>query len=261
MFVQGSKTRLGCGSSQNNCPSSDGCPKGVCPHFIIKRHDTKPAFKVSVDTCEGALDLSSEDLAVEVSIWTNSKLKKDIDNSINYFAFADNIGFEQTMVGDIIIMNRARNPEHMLVVAFDEENHLVQVQRGYNGTQATSWKKGTSFRIYRTINSPGEIEILLDDILQIDGSTEEDQIVESFLVYEWAPKDTCLSGCYWIEFKLLMLTQNEEVSMMSDSQVSIVPSFTPSTFTSSDFGCGLADGVDWIRRFPTDSDGFLIKVV
>lgn len=260
MTIRGSKTGLPC-ESKNCCPSKDGCPKGVCPHFIIKRHDTKPPLKVAVDTCEGAFDLSDENLAVEINMWAKGKLKSAITNSDTYFRLADDIGFEQVMVGDIIVMERVRRPEHMLVTAFDEENKLIQVQRGYNGTPATAWKKGSSLRIFRVMNGPGEIEIVMEDILQVDGSTSEDQIVDSFLVYEWKPNDTCLPGCYWVEFKLLMLTESSEISMLLSNQVSITPSFTPETLSAGDFGCKLSEGVEWIRRFPSDSEGFLVKVV
>ena len=260
MSIQGAIIGISCGSQSNNCASKDGCPKGVCPDFTLKRHDTKPPLKVAVDTCEGALDVSNENLAVEVSMWAKGKLKTAITNSDTYFALADNIGFEQAMVGDIIVMDRARMPEHMLVTAFDEENKFIQVQRGYNGTSATSWKKGSALRIFRLMNSPGEIEIIMDDITQLDGSVLEDQIIDSFLVYEWQPNDTCLPGCYWLEFKLLMLTQSSEVSMLLSNQVSVTPSFTPSTLSAGDYGCRLADGVEWVRRFPSDSEGFLIKI-
>lgn len=259
MSIRGARIGLSC-ESQDCCPTKDGCPKGVCPDFVIKRHDTKPPIKIAVDTCEGALDISDENLAVEASLWAKAKLKKGITNSDTYFGLADNIGFEQAMVGDIIVMKRARRPEHMLVTAFDEENKLIQVQRGYNGTPATSWKKGTSLRIFRMMNSPGEIEIVADDILQVDGSTAEDEIVDSFLVYEWKPNDTCLPGCYWLEFKLLMLTPSSEVSMLLSNQVSVTPSFTPSTLSAGDFGCRLSEGVEWMRRFPSDSEGFLVKI-
>lgn len=259
MSIKGLRIGIPC-ESQDCCPAKDGCPKGVCPDFVIKRHDTKPPLKVAVDTCEGALDITDENLVVEVSMWAKAKLKRAIANSDTYFGLADNIGFEQAMVGDIIVMQRARMPEHMLVTAFDEENKLIQVQRGYNGTPATSWSKGTPLRIFRVMDSSGEIEIITDDILQIDGSTAEDQTIDSFLVYEWNSNDTCLPGCYWLEFKLLMLTPTSEVSMLLSNQASITPSFTPSTLSAGDFGCRLGEGVEWMRRFPSDSEGFLIKI-
>ena len=49
------------------------------------------------------------------------------------------------------------------------------------------------------------------------------------------------------------------VSYLSSSAV--ISNFTPSTNTPADFGCGLGDGMEWVRRFPVDQEGFLINVV
>ena len=261
MTIQGAKIGIPCSASNSSCcPSKDGCPPGVCPDFTLKRHDTKPPMKVGVDTCDdGAFDLTDATLAVEVSMWAKSKLKKEISNSDSFFSLANNIGFDQIMVGDIIVMERVRQPEHMLVTAFDEVNNFVQVQRGYNATPTSAWKKGNPLRIFRVMNAYGEIEIVTEDVMQIDGTVAEDQISDSFLIYEWTPNDTCLPGCFWMEFKLLKLTQSTELAMMS-SNISTTPSFTPSTLSSTDFGCKIGDGVEWVRRFPSDSEGFLVKI-
>jgi len=40
---------------------------------------------------------------------------------------------------------------------------------------------------------------------------------------------------------------------------SIVPSFTSPT--PSEVGCDIGSGVEWVRRFPSDGEGFLIKIV
>lgn len=242
------------GNSQS-CPSKDGCPPDVCPDFTIRRHDTKPAFKVNVGDCDGPFDLT--DLVLEASMWAKAKLKTAISETDDYFRFADDIGFEQVMVGDIIVMDRARLPEHMLVTGFDETNKYVQVQRAYHGTSAASWKKGTSFKIFKFMGSVAETEMLYQDILQIDGTTAEDQLTDSFLIYEWGENDTCLSGCYWFEFKLMKMTV--ESSSLSISSVE-TPSFTDPDLTPASFGCGLASGVEWVRRFPVEGEGFLIKI-
>ena len=229
-----------------------GCNSSVCPDFTIKRFDTKPAFKVAVEDCDGALDLTDDTLVVEVSMWAKGKLRSAITVSDTDFRLADNIGFEQIMVGDIIVADRARLPEHMLVTAFDETNYYVQVQRGYNSTTASAWKKGQSIRIFRAMSVAGEIETQYEDILQVDGTTLDDQIVDSYVVFEWDANTTCLPGCYWLEFKLLKMTA--VVAAMA------TPSFTPS-LTPSDYGCALGTGVEWVRRFPADSEGFLIQIV
>lgn len=191
------------GCLPQDCLSKDGCAEGICPDFIIKRHDTKPPFKVSVEDCNGPVDFRG--LLVEVNMWALGRLKAAITDGDEYFRLADDIGFEQIMVGDIIIMDRVRLPEKMLVLAFDEANKLIKVQRGYHGTTPSPWKKGSKLRIFRILNGSAEAEIALEDIQNVDGTVDRDVITESFLVYEWQPEDTCVPGCYWLEFKVLKM--------------------------------------------------------
>lgn len=234
------------------CPAEDGCQPGVCPDFEIKRHDTRPPFVVTVDDCDGPLDLT--DTVVEVSMWAKAKLKKAVSDSDTYFALADNVGFQQSMVGDIIVMDRVRAPEHMLVIGHDEVNKFVQVQRGYNGTAVSAYKRGTKLRIFRVLNAVGDTSMVEEDVEQVDGTTTTEQ-VESRLIYNWLPNDTCLPGCYWLEFKLLkMVTSGLWVGIDS-----IVPTFT--SVTPSQAGCDMGTGVEWVRRFPADGEAFLIKIV
>jgi hypothetical protein len=247
----------GCGTTSTSCPDKLGCVAGVCPDFVIRRHDTKPPFKVSIEDCDGPFDLT--DLVAEVSMWAKAKLKAAITSDAEYFALADDIGFEQVMVGDIIIMDRARRPEHMLVIAFDETNGLIQVQRAYHGTAAQAWKKGTPLRIMKVMGASAETEMILQDIIQIDGTTLEDQLTDSLLVYEWGETDTCLPGCYYVEFKLLKMAETESQSLSAQSE-DIIPSFTDPNLTPADFGCGLGTGVEWVRRFPVEGEGFLIRI-
>ena len=260
MAVIGSRLGVGCSSNTTGCLDKFGCPSGVCPDFVIRRHDTKPSFKVSVENCDGALDLTEDNLVLETNMWAKAKLKSAIVKTDTYFSFADNIGFNQVMVGDIIVMDRIRLPEYMLVTGFDETNNFIQVQRGYSGTSADNWKKGTSLRIFRVMNGVAEIETVLDDIIQEDGTTLEDQVVKTFLVYEWDSNSSCLPGCYWLEFKLLKMNESQSVGILSTGTPSIIPSFTPSTFSATNFGCVLGEGVEWVRRFPLDKEGFLIQI-
>lgn len=239
----------------SNCLDLYGCPEDQCPDFVIKRHDTKPDFQVNIGDCDGAFDLTDTSLVLEANMWANAKLKRAITADDTYFGFADNIGFNQVMVGDILVFDRVRLPEYMLVNAFDESNNLVQVIRGYNGSTPSNWKKGAPIKIFRILNGQASINSVLGDLIQEDGTTLSDQLLQTLLVYEWSANDTCLPGCYWLEFKLLKMA--EEVGMLS---ISTTPSFTPSTFSSSDFGCSLATGIEWIRRFPLGSEGFLIKI-
>lgn len=191
------------GCQSTPCLDPFGCPDGVCPDFIIRRHDTRPPLKVAMEDCDGPMDFRG--LIIEVNMWALAKLKAALDESTEYFRLADDIGFEQVMVGDIIVMDRVRLPEHMLVVAFDETNKLIKVQRGYHGTTSSPWKKGAIMRIFRILNAPALAEIVFEDVQDVDGTIEKDVIQESFLVYEWQPEDTCLPGCYYLEFKVLKM--------------------------------------------------------
>jgi hypothetical protein len=264
MSVQGARVGVSCDLTVDpNCVDKFGCPSNVCPDFVIRRHDTKPPFRVAAEDCDGPLDFIDPDtdaldatLVLETNMWAKAKLKAAITSTDTYFRLADDIGFEQVMVGDIIIMDRVRLPEHMLVIAFDEINKLIKVQRGYNGTTAHPWVKGAPMRVFRMLSATATIELVLGDIIKEDGTTLTDQLLETILVYEWSSNDTCLPGCYWLEFKLLKMTA---VSMLLSS-TPVVPSFTPSTLSSSDFGCAMGDGVEWVRRFPSSGEGFLIHV-
>lgn len=197
-------TRQGGCQSQSTCSDLFGCPQdGTCPDFFIRRHDTKPPLKIAVEDCDGPLDLQG--LVVEANMWAKAKLKAAIIPSDEYFQLADNIGYEQVMQGDIIVMDRVRMPEHMLVTGFDETNKLIRVERGYHGTTASAWKKGNAMRIFRMLNAPAEVELVYDDIQNVDGTTDTDVLTEAHLVYEWQPEDVCLPGCYWLEFKIMKM--------------------------------------------------------
>ena len=49
-----------------------------CADFTIKRHDTRPVFKVDITDCDQPINLTN--LVVEVSMWVNAKLKLNITN-------------------------------------------------------------------------------------------------------------------------------------------------------------------------------------
>lgn len=251
-------TGIGCVSPKQGCIDQFGCISGLCPDFVLKRHDTRPAFKVKIEDCDGPLDLTN--LVLEANMWAAAKLKSTITQADTYFALADNIGFNQIMVGDVIIMDRARLPEKMLVTAFDENNRLVQVQRAYQGTTAQSWKKGSPLRIMKFMNSPAQTEMIFEDILELDGTKTENVLVESYFIYEWQSADTCLPGCYFLEFKLIKMVDTTSMTYSMSIPSSVVPSFTDSDLTPVDFGCGHSMEIDWIRRFPVDTEGFYIKI-
>lgn len=237
---------------QTTCNDLFGCPPDTCPDFQIKRHDTKPSFAVAVNDCDGPLDLT--DTVVEASMWAKAKLKRAITTSDTYFALADNIGFEQSLVGDIIVMDRVRAPEQMLIIGHDETNKLIQVSRGYNGSPVAAYPKGNKLRIFRMLNSVGETKLVYEDVEQVDGTTTND-LIESHLVYSWQPNDTCLPGCYWFEFKLLKMNTTD---MWFMAAAPVVPTFT--SITPELAGCTLGNGVEWERRFPVNGEAFLVKI-
>ena len=170
---------------------------------MIRRYDTKPGLKVMVEDCDAPMDLRG--LVVEANMWAMGKLKADMANTDTTFSLADNIGFYQIMVGDVIVMDRVRSPEYMVCVGFNEDSYTVTVQRGLYGSTVSNWKKGQRLRILRIFNGRGQSETDFDDIQSVEGRIDKNQLTGSALVYEWQPNDTCLPGCYWFEFKLLKL--------------------------------------------------------
>lgn len=185
------------------CPDKFGCPAGVCPDFTIRRHDTKPPFRLQIADCGEPLDLANR--VLEVNMWAKARLKLAITADDETISFADGIGFEQVMAGDTIIMDRVRNPEHMLVNSYDEDLKTITVTRGWNGTTASIWKKGARLRIFRILNAAAETEMVFEDVEDVDGTITRDVLTSSYFVYEWKPGDTCLPGCYYMEFKLLKM--------------------------------------------------------
>ena len=226
----------GCTSAAPNCPQCDGCIPGVCPNFIIKRGDTKPVFRVSVEDENGPIDLTG--LVIEANMWADAKLKTNIVALDTSLALADNIGFCQILPNDIILVNNVRSPEQMRIVGFDEVGSLVFVERGYNGTTPQAWKKGTPLRIFRIINGAALSEMVYDNITQVDGSVQCNVLIESDLIYEWSVNDTCAAGCFHFEFKVLKMSP---------------PVIVPSVATL----CFLGIGVEWTRRFPNCGDWWI----
>lgn len=216
---------VGCNST-GGCNSLNGCPR--TPDFCIKRNDTKPSLKISISDCDGVVDLTEENLVLEASMWFESKLKTNIEISTTIIQFADNIGFDQIYVGDIIIVSRPRNPERMLVAAIDETSKSITVQRGHSSSVAQAWPKGTSLKIFKFLDEPAEIESVFDDITQLDGSVQN-ELVETFMVFNWQTNHTNLAGCYWFEFKLIMMSDTGDIV--------------------------------WTKRTPMNENGFLVNII
>lgn len=169
-------TPPGCVSS-SGCVDKFGCPEGVCPDFQIKRHDTVPAFKVLIEDENGPMDLTG--LVLEANMWASAKLKTAITATDTTLQLADNIGFEQILVNDIIVPQRVRGTENMRVIGFDESTYKVEVERGYNGTTASAWNRGTPLKIMRVVNAAALTEMIYADEQQADGTCLKQQLVES----------------------------------------------------------------------------------
>jgi hypothetical protein len=247
---------MACYSPTNSCLPPDGCPPGVCPDFQLRRHDTRPELRLDVADCDGPIDLTG--LVCEASMWAKGKLKKPLLAADNYLALADNVGFEQASVGDIMVVSRSRAPEQMLVTGFDETNRLIQVQRGYNGSPVGDHRRGTAVRIFRVLNAVAATEMVRESIPQTDGTTLDNVLTRSTLVYEWQPGDTCLAGCFWFEFKVLKMAASMAMGM-ADGGISAPISFV--SYTPSVLGCGIGDGVEWVQRYPTAGEGLLVRII
>lgn len=238
----------------NNCFPNDGlCSDlGLCYDFLIKRHDALPEFKLEVLDCDSPIDLT--DLIAEASMWTNSKLKSNLTIDDTTIKLADNIGFDQILPNTIIQAGLGRNFERMKVVGFDEVNKEIYVERGYKLTTPFPWKKGTNLRLLRFLSAPASTEMTYEDVTNIDGSVLKNQLTHSYLIYKWQPEDTCLAGCFYFEFKLLkMFDMAQAFSLASSMPYPTIPSV-------SYYGCDWGEGVQWVRRFPNDKDGFVIQV-
>lgn len=230
-------------SNPYSCSGQDcsGMPTG-CSDFIIKRHDTRPAFKVNITDCDNPIDLTN--LVIEASMWTNTKLKKDITNISTTIEFADNIGFDQINEGTIIQIGDNRKFERMLIQSINEDAKTITVFRGQDSTQSYNWKKGSKIRLIRFLNRPAESELEYQDITNLDGTIEENVLARSTLIYNWFAEDTCFWGKYYLEFKVM--------------QVIVA---TSTTTPNPNYHCDLGAGVLWARRFPNDREGFLITIL
>lgn len=224
-----------------NCPRSDGCSPNVCSFdFEIKRFDTLPVFKYKLEDENGdAVDLTG--LVVEASMWINVVLKRAITAEDTELQFANCVGFEQLLVGDLLVIDRTRSPENMLITGFDEENKIVYVERGVNGTNPSDYKKNTKMKGFRFRDSPGSIEMIYGSIMQLDGTYLCDQLLESYLVYNFSVENSCAPGCFCFEFKLLTL----------DASSITIPSVIPE--------CFLGVGVIQMQKFPA-CGSFSVKV-
>jgi len=224
-------TGVGCGSKSVGCNDSGSCP--APPDFCIKRHDTRPSFRISMSDCDGPVDLTEDGIVLEASMWFVAKLKSAITTSSTEIRFADDVGFDSVKVGDVISTSKARSPEKMLVTAIDEASKTVDVTRGHAGTSPQDWAKGTGLNVFRFADAPAAVESVVETVESVEGSTSE-ELTDTLLVFEWSGDQTSMPGCYWFEFKIIKL---------SDS----------SSSSSSE--------VEWVKRVPLSPEGFMVNIV
>ena len=53
-----SDTTINCNITSSGCTDLLGCNSGICADFALKRHDTKPDFKLNLSDCDGPVDLT-----------------------------------------------------------------------------------------------------------------------------------------------------------------------------------------------------------
>jgi hypothetical protein len=233
----------GCGAYRDGCQDLSECNfDNRCVDFTIKQHDTRPFFKMDITECDNPIDLTG--LVVEASMWFCSKLKTSIDVGSTTIQFADNKGFDRINTNTIIQIGKNRKFERILINSIDETTNTINVFRGQFGTTALPWTKGQTLKLIRFLNNTASAELEYEDVANIDGSVDKNVLVRSSLIYEWQPEDTCFSGKYLLEFKVLKLSATT----------------TSTTPLPNIDHCSLGFGVEWARRFPSDKDGFIIEV-
>ena len=218
-----SEIGVGCSNASecnSGCSSSDLC---------IKKGDTLPSLRVSMTDCDGVVDLTDSNLALEASMWFKAKTKAALSNSQDTIQLADNVGFDTIMIGDVIVTNRSRNREIMLVTGINESSKSISVTRGYEDSQEQSWSKGTELKIFRFRNQTATIESVFEESQSLNGEISND-LVDTFLVFKWDSNHTAMPGCYLLEFKLFKVD--------------------PDTAE-----------VEWIKSIPLSKEGYLINVL
>jgi hypothetical protein len=210
------------------CSSGDYCGNSKSADFCIKRHDTRPSLRISVSDCDGAIDLTDENLFLEASMWFEAKLKSKLDIGDSTISLADNIGFDQISVGDVVFLNNVRNPEQLTVLSIDEVAKLIYVSRAQNATTEQNWQKGSTLKIFRFLEQQAHIESVFEEKKNIDETISE-ELVDTFFVFDWSENQTSLPGYYFIEFRLIKISENNEI--------------------------------EWQKRFPLEKNGFLINII
>ena len=131
--------------------------------FIIKRNSTQPSLRLKVYDCDWSpIDLSKYEITA--SMWANAKLKKDISDSDFEILLADNVGLSAVIPGDVILLKNSA--AHELVQVSSIVNNSIMITRGYFETTPSSWKKGTSIKIIKIMNSSATYDLVREDVLK-----------------------------------------------------------------------------------------------
>jgi hypothetical protein len=174
--------------------------------------------------------LAEGGILLEASMWFDAKLKADINESATQIKFADNVGFDSVLVGDVIATSSVRSSELMLVTGVDDASMTIQVSRGHEGTASIPWKKGVTLFVFRFRDEPAQIESVYEQSESIiDGSISE-VLSDTVLQFQWSGSHTAAPGCYWIEFKILKIDPE-------------------------------SGDVEWTKRVPIDTSGFMVKIL
>ena len=197
--------------------------------FMIKRNDTSPPLRYKIFDCDSSpIDLT-EDYVIEASMWSNAKLKKDIDTAQEEISFASNTGFNTVGVGSNLLLKTSNSHETLAVTAVDSYNNILTVNRGQLGTDPLNWRKGSVVKIIKFINSPATKELVNSTSLNMQGD-EETTLSESYLVYNWLDSDTALPGDYLFEFKVTKINHDTSAT-------------------------------EWTRKYPSDQEGITVKIL
>jgi hypothetical protein len=162
-------------------------------------------------------------------MWSNAKLKKDINTLQQEILFANNTGFETVAVGSNLLLKASNSYETLVVTSVDSYYNTLTVNRAQLGTNALNWKKGTVVKIIKFINSPATKELVNSTSLNMQGE-EETTLAESYLVYNWLESDTSLPGDYLFEFKVTKTNPDTQV-------------------------------VEWSRKYPAEKEGIFVKTL
>lgn len=184
------------------------CNKNQNYDLIIKRNSTQPSVRYKIYDCDRSpIDLNGKEITA--SMWSNARLKKDIDETDFEIVFLDNKGLLTVVPDDILLFKSSSNHELMQVSSI--VNNTIMVTRGYFDTTPNIWKKGSSVKIIKIMNSSATYDLVKEDVMKLNGTVEKNVLVESYLVYNWFIDDTRVPGEYYFEFKVIEKNEEDEI--------------------------------------------------